>query len=725
VVDLNKNVQSLNGGSAGTPGIRYNFLDKPEQINIVGKGVIKIVYSADGEKLQRTFTPTSGTAITTTYINQFVYQATGTGVDSLKYINFEEGRIRVMQAVSLGNGYDALVENGNINLPNNLVGAFDYFVMDYQHNVRMILTEEYHQSSSRCSMETSRSTIEDAIFQGEGNEVEATRVAKPSAWVNTGYNLGSSVSKLSNTFSHNLGPNTLQKVMAGDTVSTTVQYYYASSASGTNSGFASTVIGNIISLLSGSPNVSSLVKGNTSAINTQLSGNTVFVNQVRSSTTTGATPLAHLTVLFFDERFNFISSADGGVAQVPVNSSVTTTGDQLSASIRAPKNGYVYVYVDNQSDQDVYFDNLNVSINAGNILEENHYYAFGLKIAAISSRKFGDSFEGLLKNNYQYQGGFSEMDDDIGWNDFALRNYDPQIGRWIQQDPYDQFASPYVGMGNDPMNGVDEDGGIFGVNTMFLCPNSSVFGAIVEAVFKKIGPLAKQIVTGINIVNNSIRIALNVESREQITGQLSTQGVNKSTTQKQINRQLKTEGVGHKSLDRQGGVSASDVQKREQVAFQKLVNKNWYIIAGSPNGYQNAITGQIKYKTQALGNDELGSSAVFDILTLGAGLLEKKGGGILTESALPRSGTIMKGMGAASRSEMLARKLKLNINSPTTRQVLNSLDDTVESFISQFRKPSIRAEFPGEFLKGTVEEALKSGNTTVRKLLIDTRFVKP
>jgi hypothetical protein len=45
----------------------------------------------------------------------------------------------------------------------------------------------------------------------------------------------------------------------------------------------------------------------------------------------------------------------------------------------------------------------------------------------------GDSYEGQLKNNYLYQGAFSELDEDIGWTDFALRNYDAQIGRWVQQ----------------------------------------------------------------------------------------------------------------------------------------------------------------------------------------------------------------------------------------------------------------------------------------------------
>ena len=52
------------------------------------------------------------------------------------------------------------------------------------------------------------------------------------------------------------------------------------------------------------------------------------------------------------------------------------------------------------------------------------------------------------------------MDDDLGWNDFELRSYDPQIGRFLQNDPYDQFASGYVGMGNDPVNSIDEDGGL-------------------------------------------------------------------------------------------------------------------------------------------------------------------------------------------------------------------------------------------------------------------------
>lgn len=48
----------------------------------------------------------------------------------------------------------------------------------------------------------------------------------------------------------------------------------------------------------------------------------------------------------------------------------------------------------------------------------------------------------------------------------------------------------------------------------------------------------------------------------------------------------------------------------------------------------------------------------------------------------------------------------------------------VFDFIGEFRQGSIRREFPSEFMNMTVEDALKSGNSKVRKLLTDGRFVR-
>jgi RHS repeat-associated protein len=87
-----------------------------------------------------------------------------------------------------------------------------------------------------------------------------------------------------------------------------------------------------------------------------------------------------------------------------------------------------------------------------------------------------------LKNNYLYQGGYSELDEDIGWNDFALRNYDAQIGRWVQQDPYQEFATPYVGMCGDPVNLTDPSGGsVLGLTKAGLVLVTTVGGAIIGA----------------------------------------------------------------------------------------------------------------------------------------------------------------------------------------------------------------------------------------------------
>ena len=133
----------------------------------------------------------------------------------------------------------------------------------------------------------------------------------------------------------------------------------------------------------------------------------------------------------------------------------------------------------------------------GNIAEENHYYSYGLKIAGLSSKKLGDSYEGSLKNNYLYQGAYSELDDDIGWTDFFLRNYDAQIGRWVQQDPFREFATPYTGMGNDPINFTDPSGGqtlpFFNAAVSGLSTTAETAITLSEVVIRSVSTVSKSV----------------------------------------------------------------------------------------------------------------------------------------------------------------------------------------------------------------------------------------
>jgi RHS repeat-associated protein len=86
----------------------------------------------------------------------------------------------------------------------------------------------------------------------------------------------------------------------------------------------------------------------------------------------------------------------------------------------------------------VFFDNFEVTHIRGRLTEENAYYPYGLKIKGLSAKAFdkGDNKSG-------YQGDFSEEEEETGWDEFDLRMYDAQIGRWTGVDPYDEFASPF------------------------------------------------------------------------------------------------------------------------------------------------------------------------------------------------------------------------------------------------------------------------------------------
>lgn len=462
LTDNNKKIR--NGGGNG---VVYNFMDKPQKVTIENKSVIDFIYDASGIKLGKKVTYTiTGVSKTTWYMGDFIYEETS-GQTQLTMILHEEGRIRVYTPVS----NPRIVQGGIFDLPDSKKGAFDFFVKDNLQNTRMVLTEETHTEFNDCSMETANSFYEERMFgqvDANGNPVTSTNEVIQSRrdrlTVAPGWNTNGTekVSRLKQE-DQKVGPNIILKVMAGDEINAYTNYYYTGTVDNAGNGnMLGPILSSMLSALSNTAPTGPL-HGSAGNITTNYSINPgEFGSFIAGQNNPfSATPQAYMNVLFFDENFNFVPY-DNVTGLGSYGWRVTTPGDGthdglMASNVKAPKNGYAFVYLSNDSKTPVFFDNFAVTHVRGRIIEENAYYPYGLKIKGISARAFDKQ-----DNRYGYQGDFSEEEEETGWNEFDLRMYDPQIGRWTGVDPYDEFPSPYVGMGCNPINFIDENGGEIG-----------------------------------------------------------------------------------------------------------------------------------------------------------------------------------------------------------------------------------------------------------------------
>ncbi|MEN0052356.1 MAG: RHS repeat-associated core domain-containing protein [Mucilaginibacter sp.] len=120
--------------------------------------------------------------------------------------------------------------------------------------------------------------------------------------------------------------------------------------------------------------------------------------------------------------------------------------DRLGTYFKSASN-YVYEIRDNVGSVRVAINRNKVGGQA-DIIQYNDYYPYG-----FIARKGGIGY------HYEYQGLYAEKDPITGFNNFDLRFYDSRIGRWLSVDPKGQYASPYEGMGNNPVIGIDPTGG--------------------------------------------------------------------------------------------------------------------------------------------------------------------------------------------------------------------------------------------------------------------------
>jgi RHS repeat-associated protein len=138
----------------------------------------------------------------------------------------------------------------------------------------------------------------------------------------------------------------------------------------------------------------------------------------------------------------FFPTAEGYVKNTVVNS--------------ANNYSYVFNYTDHLGNVRLSYSDADKdgSIATTEIVEESHYYPFGLKhVGYVTS----------LGTDYKYKYNGKELQDELGLNmyDYGARNYDPALGRWMNIDPKaEQYRrwSPYNYCIDNPMRFVDPDG---------------------------------------------------------------------------------------------------------------------------------------------------------------------------------------------------------------------------------------------------------------------------
>jgi len=406
--DYNRQMRTSSGG----PGAVFNFLDKPDSISMNGHAGIHYYYDAAGSLLRKQvndYTPGASPATRNyLYLSGFVYLN-----DTLQYVLHDEGRIRWAKKTNSSTGavYYAY--------------EYDYFIKDHLGNVRTVLTEGRDTATYAATMETKDSAVVQALFKNVYDPVR-TVYAKPTAFDTDTSN--HFVARLNASAGINIktGPSLVLKVMAGDKVQASVYSYYATPVQPPPGGVS--LLADILAVLGqGVINNSGghLAAGDLTGVNNALNPNVLsFLNTGRSYDNTK--PKAYLNWILFDNQFNYVAS-NSGVQQVQPG----TSAQVLSAPLQTiSKNGYLYIYVSNESQQDVFFDKLTVKHYTGPLSQEQSFYPFGLQMAGISDKA-------LLKqtNPYKFNGG-SELEEDGGLNYYNTfyRKYDPQIGRFTGVD---------------------------------------------------------------------------------------------------------------------------------------------------------------------------------------------------------------------------------------------------------------------------------------------------
>jgi len=464
VIDRNKSIGADVGNGVDVPegAITYNHLNLPWKIAVRDnngqyKGEIEYWYDAAGVKLRKTVTELARgaqrhTVTSTTYLGGAVYESKTVDSDPdasyparLQFLAHEEGRIRWVPVIP--NRCPAMAAPELV---------YDYYVKDHLGNVRMLLTEERRSICyPPATLEVQRIAGEKQLYDiqdaGVKNVADVPGAARPS-FEQRFYELNGSAG-----INRKVGLGIALKVMAGDAINLRVESFYKRPATVSNQNGGIPILQLLQSF------VNSGIAAGKGVASPQDMASVPGVGTALQPFTAQPPPNdranAQLNWIFFDEQMRFVSGGTNAVAAWGgVDEGVYK---EHLAQLAAEKSGYLYVFCSNESNFPVFFDNLSVKHTPGPVLEETHYYPFGLVMAGISAKSVS-----TMQNRVHYSSKEKQSEEflngsGLDWIDFGARMYNNSIGRWFVIDELSEkysSHSPFNFVTNNPINGIDPDG---------------------------------------------------------------------------------------------------------------------------------------------------------------------------------------------------------------------------------------------------------------------------
>ena len=407
----------------------YYLINKPQKITLSNANgeSITYAYDAEGNKLMEHKT-SYYTDETTEYMDEFVYKD-----NDLYLINHPEGYARVEQ--------------------NDYTNYF--FVKDHLGNVRSILKAVPENIGPNdlnnvlnyfANHEVAAANLENSVFEN----IDNVRANKPDP--NDSTDTRAAVLD-ANDSNKRVGTTIMLKMMAGDKFDVGAESYYEASEDSVGQVLSpEEMLNSILSALAGgSTNLASAEGTSTSQYYGNLfsENNYSIYNDIINENTDTTLPRAYLNYIFYDENFNIVRELSSAIQISDPANQWNTLGTQQPIDVS--RNGYLLTFITNAEVRiPAAFDHVHVNHYRGQLVEENHYFPFGLTVNTASMNP--------ITNSYLYQSKQLEKTGGLNLNDFNARNYDPQLGRFISLDPDHQFFSGYIGMGNFPSMGIDLDG---------------------------------------------------------------------------------------------------------------------------------------------------------------------------------------------------------------------------------------------------------------------------